>query len=236
MKQELSEFAMLYSTGTEREINSYLAGKSRDTLIEMLLDLLRMYMTDKNSSTLREFITVAFAGFQHKDNKVGYNGFIEDGHSLGGTIKCEAKTRNIDTEEFEKYRRHQRKTRPAKLNGGGNFTDYSPARFQRDKKEKDLNILVSGFIDGKLIYIIRFPFNSPDFLEKLERKIQRWQAKLKGSESVKGQFLRSADFDYKDYIKSQGLRVVYLLNKVELAKYKQYISKGFYQFLEGCAK
>jgi len=153
-----------------------------------------------------------------------------------GTIKCEAKPKNIDTEEFEKYKRGERKTSPAKLNGGGNFTDYTPARLQKDKQEKDLNMLVSGFVDGKLIYIIEFPFNSPDFVKNLEIKIQKWQGKLKGSSSVRGQFLRSADFDYKDYIESPKLEIKYLLPKKELVNYRDYISKGFYKFLESRAK
>ncbi|GIV29626.1 MAG: hypothetical protein KatS3mg028_0692 [Bacteroidia bacterium] len=93
-------------------------------------------------------------------------------------------------------------------------------------------MLVSGFIDGRLIYIIEFPFNSPDFVENLKNKIEKWQNKLKGSNSTKGQFLRSADFDYKDFIHSPDLKFIYLLNKKELSKYKSYISKGFYEFLE----
>ncbi len=113
----------------------------------------------------------------------------------------------FDTEEFEKYKKRERKTSPAKLNGGGNFTDYTPARLQRDKQEKDLNMLVSGFADGKLIYIIEFPFTSPDFVKNLENKIETWQGKLNGSESIKGQFLRSADFDYKDFIECEDLNL-----------------------------
>ena len=97
-------------------------------------------------------------------------------------------------------------------------------------------MLVSGFVDGKLVYIIEFPFCSSDFVKNLEIKIQRWQKKLKGSKSIKGQFLRSADFDYKDFIKSSNLKIVYLLSKDELAKYEPYISKGFYEFLEERAK
>ncbi|MFN7170816.1 MAG: hypothetical protein ACK4NT_06250 [Candidatus Omnitrophota bacterium] len=107
---------------------------------------------------------------------------------------------------------------------------------KRDKKEKDLNILVSGFVDGKLIYIIEFPFNSPDFVRNLKNKIKKWQNKLKGSKSIKGQFLRSADFDYRDYIKSPHLKIIYLLNKSELSKHESYIVKDFYKFLEGKAK
>ncbi len=92
-------------------------------------------------------------------------------------------------------------------------------------------MLVSGFVDGKLIYIIEFPFNSPDFVKNLETKIQKWQGKLEGSKSTKGQFLRSVDFDYKDFIKSPKLKIAYLLSKNELAKYELYISKDFYEFL-----
>jgi hypothetical protein len=236
MNQELANVIKIYSTGTHPELSEYLLGKSKDTLIGILVDLLTMYINDKNSSTIREFITVTLAGYTHKEAKIGYNGFKQDAFIPGRTIKCEAKPKNIDTEEFEKYKRGERRTKPAKLNGGGNFTDYTPARLERDKKEKDLNLLVSGFIDGKLIYIIEFPFNSPDFVKNLEVKVQKWQDKLKGSKSIKGQFLRSADFNYKDYVKSTSLKIVYLLSKSELEKYKEYISKEFYEFLLSYAK
>ncbi len=198
----------------------------------MLVDLVTMYINDKNSSTIREFLTVTLAGYEHKEGKIGYNGFKQDTFVPGRTTKCEAKPKNFDTEEFEKYKRGERKTSPAKLNGGGNFTDYTPARLQKDRQEKDLKMLVSGFVDGKLIYIIEFPFSSPGFVKNLEIKIQKWQRKLKGSKSIKGQFLRSADFNYKDFIKSPNLKIVYLLNKNELAKYEPYISKDFYKFLK----
>uniref|UniRef100_A0A7C6A9Y3 Restriction endonuclease n=1 Tax=candidate division WOR-3 bacterium TaxID=2052148 RepID=A0A7C6A9Y3_UNCW3 len=236
MNQELANVIRIYSTGSHQELSSYLIGKSKDTLIGILVDLLTMYINDKNSSTIREFITVTLAGYTHKEGKIGYNGFKQDSFVSGRTIKCEAKPKNFNTEEFEKYKRGERKTGPTKLNGGGNFTDYTPARLQKDKQEKDLNMLVSGFVDGKLIYIIEFPFNSPDFVKNLEIKIQKWRRKLKGSKSITGQFLRSADFDYKDYIESPKLEIKYILPKEELVKYRDYISKGFYEFLEGKAK
>ena len=231
MNQDLSNIIRIYSTGTHTELNNYLLGKSKDTLIGMFVDLLTMYINDKNSSTIREFITVTLAGYSHKEGKIGYNGFKQDAFISGKTLKCEAKPKNFDSEEFEKYKRRERKTSPAKLNGGGNFTDYTPLRLVKDKQEKDLNMLISGFVDGKLIYIIEFPFASPSFVKNLEVKIRKWLRKLKGSKSIKGQFLRSADFDYKDFIESPNLKIVYLLNRDELAKYNPYISKGFYEFL-----
>jgi len=231
MNQELVNVIKIYSTGAHSDLSSYLVGKSKDTLIGMLVDLLTMYINDKNSSTIREFITVTLAGYTHKTRKIGYNGFKQDTFISGKTIKCEAKPKNIDTEEFKKYEHGERKTKPAKLNGGGNFTDYTPTRLQKDKEEKDLNMLVSGFIDGKLIYILEFPFNSPDFVKNLEKKIKKWKRKLKGSKSIRGQFLRSADFDYKDFIHSPNIKIIHLLSKSGLEKHKPYISNGFFEFL-----
>jgi hypothetical protein len=235
MNQELAIVIKKYSIGNHQELNSYLIGKSKDTLISIFVDLLTMYINDKNSSTIREFITVTMAGYEHSTSKIGYNGFRQDSFKPGRTFKCEAKPKNVNTEEFEKYKRGERKTLPSKLNGGGNFTDYTPARLEKDLKEKDLNILVSGFIDGRLIYIIEFPFNSPDFVKNLENKLNKWKNKLRGSNSLKGQFLRSADFDYKDFINCKDLKIVYLLNKSELTKYEPYIVKPFYEFLKNKA-
>lgn len=119
MNQDLANIIKIYSTGTHKELSNYLIGKSKDTLIGMLVDLLTMYINDKNSSTIREFITVTFAGYEHKIGKIGYNGFKQDAYTQGKTLKCEAKPKNFDTEEFAKYKRGERKTSPSKLNGGG---------------------------------------------------------------------------------------------------------------------
>jgi len=61
----------IYSTGSHAELSNYLIGKSKDTIIGMLVDLLTMYINDKNSSTIREFITVTLAGYEHKERKIG---------------------------------------------------------------------------------------------------------------------------------------------------------------------
>lgn len=231
MNQELANIIKIYATGSHQELNNYLIGKSKDNLIGILVDLLTMYINDKNSSTIREFLTVTLAGYEHREEKIGYNGFKQDAYVSERTLKCEAKPKNINTIEFEKFKNKERKTRPSKLNGGGNFTDYTPERLEKDKKEGDLNMLVSGFIDGKLIYIIEFPFNCPSFIKNLEEKIRSWQNKLEGSLDKKGLFLRSADFDYRDYVSCTELKIVYLISKEELAKYKDFITRDFYKFL-----
>lgn len=75
MNQELAKTIELYSTKTHEELVTYLVGRSKDNLIAMLIDLLTMYINDKNSSTIREFITVTLAGYTHEKGKIGYNGF-----------------------------------------------------------------------------------------------------------------------------------------------------------------
>lgn len=222
MNRELANIIKIYSMGTHEELSKCLIGKSKDTLIGILVDLLTMYINDKNSSTIREFITVTLAGYEHKEGKIGYNGFKQDTFISGKTIKCEAKPKNVDI-SLESLR---------KLNGGGNFTDYTIARLERDKKEKDLNMLVSGFVEGKLIYIIEFPFRCKTFFEKLKQQLK----KRFPNGDVTGQFLRSASFDYRYFIKCSKLRVVYILDKNKLKEYQHYIVKGFYNFLEGIEK
>jgi hypothetical protein len=219
MNQELVNAIRIYSTGTHRELSNYLIGKSKDTLIGILVDLLTMYINDKNSSTIREFITVTIAGYKHKEGKIGYNGFKQNSFVPGETIKCEAKPKNVDT-SLKPLR---------KLNGGGNFTDYTFERLERDRREKNLNMLISGFVDGKLIYIIEFPFNYPEFVKHLHRQLSR---RFKKGKDITGQFLRSASFDYRYFIKCPDLKIVYILDKKELKKYTPFITKNFYEFLE----
>ncbi|MEW6679780.1 MAG: hypothetical protein AB1297_02005 [bacterium] len=191
--------------------------------MEYLVDLMTMYINDKNSSTIREFITVTLAGYEHKEGKIGYNGFKQDVFVPGRTIKCEAKPKNVDTN-----------SRPLrKLNGGGNFTDYTFERLERERKEKNLNVLISGFVDGKLIYILEFPFSYPKFTKHLEGQLLK---RFKEGKDITGQFLRSANFDYKHFIDYRDLKVNYILKKDKLKGYQPYIVKGFYEFLEEKAK
>lgn len=144
MNKELAEIIKIYATKSDRELNDYLLGKSKNNLIAVLIDLITMYINDKNSSTLREFITVTVAGYRHTEGKIGYNGYKQNVY--GKPLMCEAKPKNV------------RSDGKRKLNGGGNFTDYTHERLERDIKE-NLHMLVSGFVDGKLIYILEFPFN-----------------------------------------------------------------------------
>jgi hypothetical protein len=94
-------------------------------------------------------------------------------------------------------------------------------------------MLISGFVDGKLIYILEFPFKYSKFVKHLEDQLRH---RFEAGKDITGQFLRSASFDYRHFINSTNLRIVYILSKNKLKEYEPYIVKGFYEFLEGKAK
>ena len=221
MNDTLARILKTYSTQPHQEYASQIHSLSKDTVIALFTDLLTTYINDKNSSTLREFITVALAGYEHNANKIGFNGFKHT--TTGKSIACEAKPKNVSNQDLEDYQSGIRKTFH-KLRGNGNFTDYTWKRFNKDKKE-NLNILVSGFVDGKLIYLLEFPFSTKLFTSKLETQLQN---KFPNGDEA-GYYLRSANFSYKDFVDSIELKIVYCVNYLE--DYQQFIVRDFYQKL-----
>lgn len=111
MTQNLQELIKIYSLNSHIDFSTHLLGQSKDTLIALLSELLTTYINNKNSSTIREALSVTLAGYTHNPEKLGFNGFRQNG--FGKPINCEAKPKNIRSNENKK------------LNGGGNFTDYT---------------------------------------------------------------------------------------------------------------
>jgi len=91
MNQDLAQIVIYYATKPHKELSGLLLSKSKDNLISSLTDLLTAYINDKNSSSLREFVTVVLAGYQHNPKKLGYNGFKHNSAIGGKPIACEAK-------------------------------------------------------------------------------------------------------------------------------------------------
>ncbi len=221
MNETLAKVLKTYSTGSHQAYATRIHNLSKDAIIALFTDLLTTYINDKNSSTLREFITVSLAGYKHSTNKIGFNGFKHT--TTGKSIACEAKPKNVSSQDLEDYQIGIRKTFH-KLRGNGNFTDYTWARLNKDKKENP-NMLVSGFVDGKLIYLLEFPFATQTFISKLE--VQLHNKFPNGDES--GYYLRSANFSYKDFIDSKELKTIYCTNN--LNNYQNFIVRDFYQKL-----
>jgi hypothetical protein len=226
MNENLTEILKIYATQNHKAVSLYLLEQSKDGLIALFNELLTTYINDKNSSTLREFITVNIAGYKHSSEKIGYNGYKHSSVVAGTPLMCEAKPKNFDTESYAQFKTKDRKSSPAKLNGQGNFTDYTWARFEKDKAA-NLNMLVSGFVDGRLLYIFEFPFNSQDFTAHLEEQLQkRFPNGDKTSE-----YLRGVSFSYNNFVNCAELNVCYILEKDKLEEYKNYIIGGFYKWM-----
>ncbi len=219
MNDELYEAIKIYATRPHKELSALLLEKSKDQLIALFNNLLTIYINDKNSSLIREYITVSLAGYVPTNTKIGYNGFKQSTQIGGQTIACEAKPQNINTED------NNRRKNKRRLNGGGNFTDYTHKRLAKDKKENP-NMVMSGFVDGELIYVLEFPFNYSPFVGKLKNQLK----KRFPSGDKSGEFLRSANFTFEHYKNCKELRIIYL-EKEKLENHKNQLTKKYYNFL-----
>ena len=218
MNQDLAQIVTWYSTKPHADFNNLLLSKSKDNLISILTDLLTSYINDRNSSSLRDFITVSIAGYEHSDKKLGYNGFKHNTLIGAKPIACEAKPKNIQTDGYE-----DKKTK-SKLNGEGGFSDYHRERLDSDLRENP-NLLSSGFVDGQLIYILEFPYTA--IHERLKDLVdKRFGDEVRES----GQYIRSATFKFGDYKQDEKLKIIYV-NLGALKNNKKYINKELYEFL-----
>lgn len=197
--QNLEKIFVDYATGSHDDLKNYLNEMPQSSTVDILMDLLTMYINDSNSSAVREQITTKIAGYTHRPEKLGYNGFKFD--AKGQAIDCEAKPKNIKT--------HQSK--PPKLNGSGGFNDYRWNRLDKDQKA-NLNIIPSGFVDGRLLYIIEFPFNL--VLHKFKYQLK---GKLPEGDAT-SVYLRSATFSYLDYKDDKNTKLVYLTQDAALLR------------------
>lgn len=209
--EKLKKIIMTYSTSDTddpKELHALLQDLNLDDLISVLVGLLTMYYNDKNSSRLRELTTLWIAGFEPNYEKLGYNGYRLD-------EKCEVKPQNTWNES-------------KKLDGGGSFNDYTPERFEQDLEENP-TILCSGFVQGKLIYVLRFKFAC--IKDKLETQLNK---KFQNKARKRGDYLRSARFSFKDYEKCDTLELVYL--RKNWREFTKYLSKKIDSYLRSCEK
>lgn len=195
MKNELLNLIVAYSKGdiTEEEI--------LQTYGQMMLDLLLLYINDSNSSTLREAITCKVLGLEFTGKKLGYDSKLTNE---------EIKPRNVQT-------------------GGKKLLDcwgnYSDLTWRRHNKYINDNVVVhvSGFVDGLLMYIIRFNYTdlAPYFQEMLERDLPNGDQKNK--------YVRTAWFTFTNIKDLPSLQIEYL--RRNLSNFEQKFQKDFYNYL-----
>lgn len=176
-----------------------------------LVGLVDIMFNDTTSSLLRECVTVHISGYDIIWNKLGYDGKKEDGSF------CEAKPSNSYKSSDGTVKR--------KLNGGGNFNDYNLERYENDINE-DLYMVIGGFVEGEIAYVLKFRFDSCDFSKKI---LETTKKRIKSMNEGKTKRI-VVSFSYRDY-EYDGVEVPYLnINLVR--KNKEYFAKNFYNFLE----
>jgi len=173
---------------------------------QVLYMLVAEIANDVNSSAFREQMTCEIAGYENLPGKLGYDAKTEE-----RMVEIKPKNTVAGTNR--------------KLNGGGNFTDFT---WKREKKYSDdkVQMCVSGFCDGKLVYIMEFDYNSPSFREKIQKDVR---AKLPDGD-VKGHYCRSASFTWKHWKDAETLRLVW--SSPNLDKFRPCMSEPFYRFIK----
>lgn len=218
MNEALKDLIQNYPVLDRDEFLSRLESLGAGELIKSMEELLTMYYNDLNSSSLREIMVVRSMGFEPNPEKIGYNGYRRDLPSGHETV-CEAKPKNIRTG----------KVNSRKLDGGGNFTDYSWQKFNRHLKENPA-MLIAGFIDGKIIYIFQFPFNTNEFTKRIKEQLEKHFP----DGDVEGKYLRSANFSFKHYGQSPELQTRSFVRKEDLdGVFKDWITSPVKDHLRG---
>ena len=155
-------------------------GKTTKNQGELFEELYKEYMSDPNSSSLREQITAAVAGCKTIPGKLG-----RDAIDING-IEKEIKPKNYSGK---------------RTNGGGCFNDYTRKRYERDLNV-NLPIISSLFAEGMLIYVVEFKFDA--IATRLDEQITRI------CEGEGNRYVRSCSWSYANWIDNADLIVHYI--------------------------
>ena len=155
-------------------------GKPTKDQGELFEELYKEYMSDPNSSSLREQITAAVAGCKTIPGKLGRDAIDIDGREK------EVKPKNYTGK---------------RTNGGGCFNDYTRKRYEKDLNV-NLPIIASLFYDGMLVYVVEFKFDA--IADRLDEQI------IRVCEGEGNRYVRSCSWTYSNWIDNPDLIVHYI--------------------------
>jgi hypothetical protein len=170
---------------------------------ELILKLLTEMSCDKNSSSFREGVTLSVLGKNQSTTKLGYDSDDE---------AIEVKPKNLSLDSKKKF------------DGSGNFSDFTWARHKKYLDDK-VKMLVSGFIDGKLIYIFSFDYNSDCFVNEIERQLLRH---LPNGDEI-NKYVRSVKFSYLHFKDSNSFNIEFL--KPNFSEFEYKFTKPFFEMI-----
>jgi hypothetical protein len=201
MRKTLEEIIINYSHG---DINLLSVEIDKNHF----MDLLKKYLNDKNSSTLRQDIMCMVAGVKPNTEKLGYDG--------EGSVD-EMKPKNFDTNN----------PKSKKLDGRGNYSDMT---FKRHNAfcDQDAQIHVGGFVDGKHIFQIKVSYIQmrSHFENQLNKRLPN------GDQPT--HYLRSMNFSLTQIKKCDKVTLTYITENLD--EYHKYISKNLYTYLKKLQK
>lgn len=202
VKDILYDFTKLDEDGFIKKYSN-----SQDNLVNVLYNLCNIISNDKNSSIVREYATLKECQYTQNTKKLDYDGYNKNNEPV------EVKPQNYYTDN----------PKCKKLNGYGSFNDYTWERYDRDL-QNDPEVLFSGFVDGKLLYILSVKYSDIKVFE--DRLNKRFPNRIR----KKGEFLRSLKIAFNDYKDCNSLIVKYV-NKKLLICYSKCINKELYKKL-----
>lgn len=123
-----------------------------DKMDKMGQEFFLQYVTDCNSSSVREAVTLHYLNYQSYSEKHG-----ADGYDPVTNKQKEVKPRMIKGNE--------------KLKNVGNFNDMT---MELIEKKKDFDIICSLFHENRLVYIVEFPFHL--IRDKISRPVLKAKA------------------------------------------------------------
>lgn len=167
------------------------------------IELLSKYFNDKNSSTLREETMCYISGIESNPNKLGYD---------GKTTKDENKPKNFDTSN----------PKSKKLNGAGNYSDMTHKRDEKFRLDNP-TIHIGGFVDGRLIYQFKIPYNGlgEHFKKQLNKRLPNGD--------IKNNYLRSMTFSLTAIQGCMNVELEFLSKDIDT--YRDFMTKNLYTYL-----
>jgi hypothetical protein len=164
-------------------------------------ELIELYLNDKNSSTIRQFITSKVCGYNNSFKKLGF-----DATDANGNHK-EIKPTN------------KPKTCKSKYAGKFGISDYTVDRYGKDI-HANVHILQSFFLDGRLMYVMEFPLIDCD--KRMRFLIDKFVVN-RGQKQI-----RSAEFSFRD-LNPDNIIIKYVSKNIEDCKH--IVSEKLYKFV-----
>lgn len=186
------------------------------------IELKKSIRLASSDSEWPEIHTLTVGGYIHRKEKYGF-----DGYDFIKKQNCEVKSSSkvIDYESLKAFSEGNVSRRidlvKAPFDGRGVFSLLTQESFDK-YSDGDVNMLVSGYVNGVLMFIIEFPFSHPTFSNHIAKILATAKSRSK-----------SVSFTYKQYRDCKNAKLVYITpNGNNRQILKSTCTRNFYKYLE----